>query len=83
MNALLERLRAEFVQMPGLRLKREQVQRLCGIDHVMCQPVLDALVDERFLSRKPDGTYARLSDGESSWRQPAKADMGGPWAKAS
>jgi hypothetical protein len=26
------RLRAEYMEMPGLRLKAEQVQRLCGID---------------------------------------------------
>ena len=27
----LNRLRAEYLEMPGLRLKREQVQRLCGL----------------------------------------------------
>jgi hypothetical protein len=27
-----DRLRAEFLEMPGLRLKSEQVQRLCGVE---------------------------------------------------
>ncbi len=49
--------------MPGLRLTATQVQRLCGIDADICQPILDALVDVRFLRRNPNGTYARLTAG--------------------
>jgi hypothetical protein len=49
--------------MPGLRLNVVQIQRLCGVDHTMCQDVVDALVDVKFLRANPDGTYARLSDG--------------------
>jgi hypothetical protein len=60
---VIERLRAEFVEMPGLRLNAEQVERLCGVEHTMCQSILDALVDAKFLCRKPDGIYARLTDG--------------------
>jgi hypothetical protein len=29
-----ERLRAEYLEMPGLKLRIEQVQRLCGIELV-------------------------------------------------
>ena len=61
---LLERIRAEYLEMPGLRLKVEQVQRLCGVERMICQSVLDALVDAKFLCVKPDGTYARFADGE-------------------
>src|SRR5207248_721947 len=39
---ILERVRAEFIEMPGLRLKLEQVQRLCGVDRAVCQHVLDS-----------------------------------------
>jgi hypothetical protein len=53
-HTLLKRLRAEFLEMPGLRLEPEQVQRLCGIERVLCQMVLDALVDEKFLCVKPE-----------------------------
>jgi hypothetical protein len=61
---VLHRLRAEYMEMPGLRLKAQQVQRLCGIEPTMCQAVLDALVAEGFLSAKADGHYARLTDGQ-------------------
>jgi hypothetical protein len=64
MRRTIERLRAEFLEMPGLRLSVAQTQRLCGVDQTLCQDVLDALVDVKFLRVNPDGTYARLSDGE-------------------
>jgi hypothetical protein len=60
---MLERIRAEYLEMPGLRLKREQVQRLCGIERSMCQVALDFLVKSSFLCVKSDGCYARLADG--------------------
>jgi hypothetical protein len=41
----VSRLRAEFLEMPGLRLTAEQVQRLCGLERTVCQIVLEALVD--------------------------------------
>src|ERR1700688_1896675 len=63
MEDVLNQLRAEFLEMPGLRLQAKQVQRLCGIEPTMCQQVLDSLVAERFLYAKPDGHYARLTDG--------------------
>lgn len=63
---MLERLRAEYLEMPGLRLKPEQVQRLCGIERTVCQMVLDSLVGAKFLCVKPDGSYARLTDGADS-----------------
>ena len=37
---LLERVRAEYLEMPGLRLTLKQVQRLCGIERTVCQMVL-------------------------------------------
>ena len=60
----LKRIRAEYLEMPGLRLKAEQIQRLCGIDRSVCQTVLDSLVDEKFLGISSDGHYARSIDGE-------------------
>jgi hypothetical protein len=59
------RLRAEFSEMPGLRLTSEQVQRLCGVERTICQLVLDSLVDAKFLCVKSDGAYIRLTDGRS------------------
>jgi hypothetical protein len=69
---VLNRLRAEFVEMPGLRLRAQQVQRLCGVEPTMCQLVLDSLVDGKFLCMTLDGHYARLTTGHHP--HPAKAD---------
>lgn len=73
--ALCQRIRAEYLEMPGLRLKLAQVQRLCGVERVACQGVLDMLVAKKFLCLKPDGTYARLTDGaDHRPLQPATAN---------
>ena len=72
---VLNRLRAEFLEMPGLRLKTEQVQRLCGVERTICQLVLDSLVDATFLCVKSDGRYARLTDGGTSRQRGANADI--------
>jgi hypothetical protein len=73
---VLTRLRAEFLEMPGLRLTPEQVQRLCGVERMMCQVVLERLVSERFLSVRLDGHYVRQSDGaEPPYPHPEKADL--------
>jgi hypothetical protein len=57
-----DRIRAEFSEMPGMRLVPEQVERLSGLDHAVCQCVLDDLVRAKFLQRLPNGSYARVSD---------------------
>ena len=74
-NTMLKRVRAEYLEMPGLRLTLEQAQRLCGLEEAMCKMVLDALVDDKFLCVKSDGFYSRLTDGEMSRPRPAKADL--------
>ena len=61
MHRTIERLRAEFLEMPGLRLTAVQVARLCGLDRTICKAVLDALVDMKFLRVAMDGTYTRLT----------------------
>jgi hypothetical protein len=60
---MLERIRAEYLEMPGLRLKLEQVERLCGIERSICQGALDLLVKANFLCVKSDGCYTRFADG--------------------
>jgi hypothetical protein len=67
---VLERLRGEYVEMPGLKLQIAQVQRLCGIEQTMCTLVLDALVKANFLCLKSDGTYVRLTEGNASLPAP-------------
>lgn len=70
-DALLTRIRGEYLEMPGLRLTVDQAQRLCGVDRTPCQMALDALVEAGFLCVRPDGVYARLLGGDvARWRLP-------------
>jgi hypothetical protein len=59
----INRLRAEFLEMPGLRLTIAQAQRLCGLEGTLCRLVLESLVDAKFLNRDSNGTYTRLTEG--------------------
>ena len=74
-NVLLTRIRAEYLEMPGLRLTLAQAQRLCGIERALCMAVLDALVADKFLCVKSNGMYARLTDGDGSRSRPRRADL--------
>ena len=75
-NALLSRIRSEYLEMPGMRLTLEQAQRLCGVERTLCRRVLDTLVAEKFLCVKSNGMYARVTDGGVSRRRSAKALLG-------
>ena len=72
----VQRIRAEYLEMPGLRLKAEQVQRLCAVERSVCQKVLDTLVDGKFLYRRADGRYGRVLDGLFARQHSARADLG-------
>ncbi len=74
-DTMLKRIRAEYLEMPGLRLTLAQAQRLLGVEQTLCQAVLDALVDAKFLCLKANGAYARLTDGEVPRPRAAKADI--------
>ena len=63
-DALLKRICAEYLEMPGLRLTLNQALRLWGLDEKTCTEALDALLEAKFLSRRIDGTYARSTDGQ-------------------
>ena len=67
--ATLDRLRSEFLEMPGLRLTAEQAHRFCGVERAACSLALDALVEERFLSARPDGSYVRATEAQTPRRQ--------------
>ena len=60
---LLRRIKAEYMEMPGLRLTAAQAGRLWGLDRPSCLELLDRLIGEHFLQRRPDGTYSRVTDG--------------------
>jgi hypothetical protein len=56
---LLGRIRAEYLEMPGLTLTLPQAQRLWHQRERECEELLGALIDAKFLCRKSDGRYAR------------------------
>jgi hypothetical protein len=74
-NIMLQRIRAEYLEMPGMRLTAPQVQRLCSIEPTVCQWALDALIDAKFLRMTPGGQYCRVTEGDMPRPQPAKAEL--------
>ena len=47
--SIVDRVRAEFVEMPGLELTLPQAVRLWGLGADDCRHVLDSLADSGFL----------------------------------
>ena len=61
---LVERIRAEYLEMPGLRLTAPQAQRLFGVSAVACEVVIGTLMASGFLSRSNKGVFS-LADATS------------------
>ena len=59
MEQLLRRIQGEFREMPGLRLTCRQAQRLWNLDALVCESILAALVDVRFLVQTTDGLFVQ------------------------
>jgi hypothetical protein len=59
-HAVVERVRCEFLEMPGLQLTVSQAARLWGLDYGSCEAVIDALIRSDFLKRNESGAVARL-----------------------
>lgn len=55
----LGRIRAEYLEMPGLQLTLAQARRLWGLDEPTSMALLAALVDARFLRRTRTGMFVR------------------------
>jgi Fic family protein len=60
LDDLLTRVRAEYVEMPGLSLTLAQAQRLWTLDQATCASVLRTLVERRFLRTTARGRYVRV-----------------------
>jgi len=54
---LLDIVKAEYLEMPGLRLTGRQAQRLWALDVATCDALLDMLESTHFLRRSPRGDY--------------------------
>lgn len=59
---VLQRIRAEFREMPGLKVTAAQATRLWHLDPLRSEALLNALVVDGLLRRRPDGAYLVSSD---------------------
>lgn len=60
---VLQRIQGEFSEMPGLRLTAAQAQRLWGLERAVCDELLGALVNAKFLSQTRDGAFIKTDGG--------------------
>jgi hypothetical protein len=74
---VLNRVRGEFLEMPGLRLTGAQARRLWGLDAAICEALLGVLVDAKFLFRTRDGAFMKVEHAT-----PVKASAGTRYAGA-
>jgi hypothetical protein len=61
---VLQRIQGEYLEMPGLRLTAAQAQRLWGLERDVCDALLGALVDAKFLTRTRDGAFVRVDGAQ-------------------
>ena len=60
-DTVIERVRAEFEEMPGLTLTVIQASRLFGLEEPECQRVVDRLVNADYLRRTENGAVVRAA----------------------
>jgi hypothetical protein len=64
--SVARRVKAEYLDMPGLSLTITQAQRLWSLDRQTCEALLTALTDARFLHRTTDGLFV-LQSSRVNW----------------
>ena len=56
-----QRIRREYLDLPGMSLTATQARRLSNLDKETCQLALDMMIRERFLRRTPQAQYVRCT----------------------
>lgn len=59
LQSVVQHMRGEFLESPGLRLTLGQIQRLWRLDAEDCSAAVQKLLDARFLREERDGTFVR------------------------
>jgi hypothetical protein len=59
MKYMVERVRGEYLEMPGLSLTERQAQRLWQLEEEACRRLFEALVESGFLRQTSRGGYVR------------------------
>ena len=63
LRRVIQRIEAEYREMPGLKLTVQQAQRLWALDASTCGAALGALSERGFLKRTAGGSYLRENPG--------------------
>jgi hypothetical protein len=58
---LVERIRAEYREMPGLCLTRQQMRRLWALAPDVCDATVDELVASGFLRCRSNDSFTRVA----------------------
>jgi DNA-binding IclR family transcriptional regulator len=61
LDAIVQRVRGEYLEMPGLSLTAHQAQRLWHLEPEACRLLLNALVESGFLRQTAHGGYVRAN----------------------
>jgi hypothetical protein len=72
-SRLVERIRAEYRAVPGLKITCAQAARLWSALEADCAAAFDALVAERFLWRAPSGRYVARPCSDASAAGPSRS----------
>ena len=68
---LVTRIRAEFAEMPGLKLTLPQASRLFSVERVRCERILEVLVMHGDLSAS-SGSFQRVGSERTSRQRPVR-----------
>lgn len=72
---LVDRIRSEYREMPGMRLTLPQARRLWQVEVSECEAALDALVSEGFLALTVDDSYVAFPVTSRVRLKPARASL--------
>lgn len=62
LDDVLLRVKAEFLEMPGLKLTILQAVRLWGLDLATCEVLIERLTESKFLARTREGAIVLRSE---------------------
>ena len=58
---VIDRVRAEFNEMPGMTLTVPQASKLFGLDEELCRSVVEQLVSAEYLRKTESGAVTRAA----------------------
>lgn len=60
-DTVVERVRAEFDEMPGMTLTMLQASKLFGLNEELCRSVVEQLVSAEYLRKTESGAVTRAT----------------------